>query len=109
MACGMATHPGVPPRQNAAMTARLSLGLVGAGRMGSIHGRLIARAVPRARLAAIADVNLDAARRLAAEVGDPPVFASLEEMLASGSVDALLVATSSSGHPSAIRAAAAAG
>jgi predicted dehydrogenase len=77
--------------------------------MGSIHGRLIARAVPRARLAGIADVNVDAARRLAAEVGDPPVFASLEEMLASGSVGAILVATSSSGHAAAITAAAAAG
>jgi predicted dehydrogenase len=95
--------------QNAAMTARLSLGLVGAGRMGSIHGRLIAGAVPKARLGAIVDMNLEAARRLAARVGDPPVFASLDEMLASGHVDAILVATSSSGHLSAILAAAAAG
>jgi predicted dehydrogenase len=95
--------------QNAAMTARLSLGLVGAGRMGSIHGRLIARAVPDARLAGIADVNAAAARRLAGEVGDPPVHASLEDMLAAGGIDAVLVATSSSGHLAAIRAAAAAG
>ncbi len=91
------------------MTARLSLGLVGAGRMGSIHGRLIASAVPKARLGGIVDLNLVAARRLAAHVGDPPVFASLDEMLASGHVDAVLVATSSSGHLSAILAAAAAG
>lgn len=90
------------------MTARLALGLVGAGRMGSIHGRLIARAVPQARLAGIVDLNLDAARRLAAEVGDPPVFASLDELLAGDRVDAILVATSSSGHLAAIRAAAAA-
>ncbi|HET7029516.1 MAG TPA: Gfo/Idh/MocA family oxidoreductase [Candidatus Limnocylindrales bacterium] len=91
------------------MTARIALGLVGAGRMGSIHGRLIARAVPAAHLAGIADLNVEAARRLAAEVGEPPVFASLEEMLGAGGVDAVLVATSSSGHLAAIRAAAAAG
>ncbi len=91
------------------MTARVNLGLVGAGRMGSIHARLIARSVPRARLAGIADVNVEAARRLGAEVGDPPIHASLDEMLASGSVDAILVATSSSRHLDAIRTAAAAG
>jgi predicted dehydrogenase len=95
--------------QNAAVTARVSLGLVGAGRMGSVHARLIAHAVPRARLAGIADVNVEAARRLAAEVGDPPVHASLDDMLASGSIDAVLVATSSSWHLDAIRTAAGAG
>jgi predicted dehydrogenase len=91
------------------MTARLALGLVGAGRMGSIHGRLIATAVPNARLAGIADTNLEAARRLAADLGDPPVHASLDEMLAAGTVDAILVATSSSRHVAAIEAAARAG
>jgi myo-inositol 2-dehydrogenase / D-chiro-inositol 1-dehydrogenase len=91
------------------MTATIGIGLVGAGRMGSVHGRLIARSVPGARLAGIADTNVDAARRLADDVGQPPVFASLDEMLAAGTVDAVLVATSSSGHLAAIRAAAAAG
>ncbi|HET7474247.1 MAG TPA: Gfo/Idh/MocA family oxidoreductase [Candidatus Limnocylindrales bacterium] len=91
------------------MTGRLGIGLVGAGRMGSIHGRLITRAVPNARLAGIADLNLEAARRLAAELGDPPAFSSLDEMLAAGPVDAVLIATSSSHHLAAIRAAAAAG
>jgi predicted dehydrogenase len=104
-----AAHPGGGALQNAAMTARLAIGLLGAGRMGSIHGRLIARAVPNARLAGIADTNVAAAERLAAEVGDPPVFGSLDDLLATGTIDALLIATSSSGHLEAIRTAAAAG
>ena len=91
------------------MTASVGIGLVGAGRMGSVHARLIAQRVPRARLAAIADLNVAAARRLAAEVGDPPVFGSVDEMLESPTIDAVLVATSSSGHVATIRAAAAAG
>jgi predicted dehydrogenase len=91
------------------MTATLGIGLVGAGRMGSVHGRLIARSVANARLAAIADVNVEAARHLAAELGEPPVFASLEDMLAAGGVDAVLIATSSRHHLAAIQAAAAAG
>ncbi|MHB8674276.1 MAG: Gfo/Idh/MocA family protein [Candidatus Limnocylindrales bacterium] len=91
------------------MTPRVGIGIVGAGRMGSIHARLIARSVPEARLAGIADLNLDAARRLAGEVGDPPVFGSLDDLLAAPRLDAILIAISSNRHLEAIRAAAAAG
>ena len=91
------------------MTATVGIGLVGAGRMGSIHARLIARSVPEARLAGIADVNVAAARSLAAELGGPPAFGSLEEMLRDPAIQAVLIATSSSRHLEAIRLAASAG
>jgi myo-inositol 2-dehydrogenase/D-chiro-inositol 1-dehydrogenase len=91
------------------MTARISIGVVGAGRMGSTHARLIASSVPEAHLTGIADVNLDAARRLAAQLGDPPVFASIDDLLDAPGLDAVLIATSSNRHLEAIRAAAAAG
>jgi len=90
------------------MTRRVGIGLVGAGRMGSIHARLIASRVPEARLAGIADVNVAAATALAADVGDPPVHDSLAELLADAAVEAVLIATSSSRHREAIEAAAAA-
>ena len=86
------------------MTARIGLGLVGAGRMGSAHARLIAAGIPGARLAGVADIDRDAARRLAAEVGDPPAFGSIDELLAAPGVDAVLIAVSSNGHLEAIRA-----
>ena len=91
------------------MTARIGIGLVGAGRMGSIHARLIARSVPEARLVGIADVNRPAAQRLADELGGPPVFGSIDEMLAAPGIQAVLIATSSNRHLEAIQAAAAAG
>jgi predicted dehydrogenase len=91
------------------MSERVRIGVVGAGRMGSIHARLIARHVHEAHLAGIADLNLRAARHLAGELGDPPVFPSLDEMLGAGNIDAVLIAVSSNGHLDAIRAAAAAG
>lgn len=91
------------------MTGRVGIGVVGAGRMGSIHARLIAQRVPEARLVGIADLDLEAARRLAGAVGEPPVFGSLEAMLGANGLDAVLVATSSSRHLEAIRTAAAAG
>jgi predicted dehydrogenase len=91
------------------MTGRVGIGVVGAGRMGSIHARLIARSVPEARLAGIADVNVHAARHLADELGGPPVYASIEELVAAPGVDTVLIAVSSNGHLEAIRSAAAAG
>ena len=91
------------------MTARIGLGLIGAGRMGSAHARLIAAGIPGARLAAIADIDRDAARRLAAEVGDPPAWGSIDELLVTPGVDAVLIAVSSNRHLEAIRAAASAG
>jgi predicted dehydrogenase len=91
------------------MTERVGIGIVGAGRMGSIHARLIARRVPEAHLVGIADVNVHAARHLAHELGGVAVFGSLEEMLATPELQAVLIATSSNRHLEAILPAVAAG
>jgi predicted dehydrogenase len=91
------------------LTRRIGIGVVGAGRMGSVHARLIAGSVPEARLVGIADVDLEAARRLAGVVGDPPAFGSLDDLLAQPGLDAVLIAISSSRHLEAIQAAATAG
>ena len=91
------------------MTRQIGIGVIGAGRMGSVHARLIARSVPEARLAGIADLNLRAARRLAEELGGPPTFGSVDELVTAPGVDAVLIAASSNGHLAAIRGAAAAG
>ena len=87
----------------------VGIGLVGAGRMGSIHARLVRAGVPQAKLVGIADVNIDAARCLAAQLGDPPIFDSIEALLATPGLDAVLIATSSSRHLEMIQLAASAG
>ena len=43
------------------------LGLIGAGRIGTMHAGNIARHVPGAELAAVADARPEAAQRLAAQ------------------------------------------
>ena len=90
------------------MSARIGLGLVGAGRMGSTHARIVARSLPEVRLAAIADVDRAAAERLAAEVGVERTYGSAAELLADPGVDAILVATSTHQHLAVVREAAAA-
>jgi predicted dehydrogenase len=66
------------------------LGIIGLGVMGQAHARsLLERKIPGLRLAAVADN--DPARR--AKFGDLPGFASDCELIASGLVDAVLIAT----------------
>jgi predicted dehydrogenase len=87
----------------------VGIGIVGAGRMGSIHARLIVQRVPEARLIGIADIDPEAARRLGGELGGVATHGSIDDLLGTPGLDAVLVATSSSRHLEAITAAAAAG
>jgi predicted dehydrogenase len=85
--------------------ARPGVVVVGAGRMGSIHARIIARDVPEARLVAVADLDPSAARTLADELG---VEASADPaaIMRRPGVDAVVIAVSSSHHLDVIRLAA---
>ena len=91
------------------MPARIALGLVGAGRMGTTHAHLLARAVPEVRLVAIADVDVVRARVLAEELDVPAVFDDHRDLVGAPGVDAVLVAASTGRHLEVIRDAAAAG
>ncbi len=91
------------------MNAHVGIGLVGAGRMGSIHARAVHTSVPQARLVGIADVQVNAATRLASQLGEPPVFDSIEALLETPGLDAVLIATSSSRHLEMVQLAARAG
>ena len=69
----------------------LKVGLLGAGRIGQVHAAAIA-GHPGSALAAISDVNMPAAERLAERYGANAC--SSEEIIADSSIDAVLVATS---------------
>jgi myo-inositol 2-dehydrogenase/D-chiro-inositol 1-dehydrogenase len=81
------------------MAARLRVGVVGLGRMGSMHARYVARNVPGARLTAVADFDMGRARQVGVELDAPNVFGSAAELAACADVDAVLVATPSVRHP----------
>ena len=87
----------------------IGLGLVGCGRMGVIHARAIAGRVPDARLVAIADVNVGAARRLAAELAIDVVLGSAVEVAERPDVAGVVIAVPSGRHLEVVRQIAAAG
>jgi predicted dehydrogenase len=90
------------------MVRRIGLGVVGAGRMGGIHARLIAALVPEARLVGIADVDIEAARRLADRFG-VAAYDDASALARSPGVNGIVVAASSAGHLEVVLAAANAG
>ena len=91
------------------MAARIGLAVIGAGRMGSNHARLIAAGAPEIRVVAIGDVDGGAARRLADAIDGARPFDDPFEAIAAPGVDAVLVAAPSVHHRRIVEAAAAAG
>ena len=79
----------------------LSIGLLGAGRIGTLHGRNVA-VNPRAKLAAVADAVTSSADALARELGAPA--RSVEAILSDTSIEALLICTSTDTHADLIEA-----
>jgi scyllo-inositol 2-dehydrogenase (NAD+) len=90
---------------------KLGIGVLGVGAMGKRHAENIRRLVSEARLVAVADVALEQAKRVAAELEIDSAFASLEEMLEGKGkeIECIVIAAPDKFHAQAIRTAAAAG
>jgi myo-inositol 2-dehydrogenase / D-chiro-inositol 1-dehydrogenase len=71
----------------------VGVGLIGAGQIGKIHAQNLSRRVPNARLVAIADSNMEAAKSVAALTGVVDVESDYRELLRKKDVDAVIVAT----------------
>lgn len=82
---------------------KVGLGLAGSGRMGAILARAIVRGVPEARLVGLADVDLEAARRLADELGVDAVYGSATELARRPDVVGVVIAASSRHHLEVVR------
>jgi myo-inositol 2-dehydrogenase / D-chiro-inositol 1-dehydrogenase len=89
--------------------ADVSIGLIGAGRIGRVHAATVSTRIPNARLAAIADVDANAASSLARENSIPKVFTSYEDLIDDSSVEAVIIASATDTHAAIISAAASAG
>jgi myo-inositol 2-dehydrogenase / D-chiro-inositol 1-dehydrogenase len=81
-----------------ARTAPVAVGLIGAGLIGTFHGETLARRVPGARLAGVADPAPGAAERLAASLGAPLAATDPAELLADPAVEAVVIAAPARFH-----------
>jgi myo-inositol 2-dehydrogenase/D-chiro-inositol 1-dehydrogenase len=90
-------------------TGKLRFGILGAGRIGRVHAETLAFRLPEAEIAAIADINPEAARALAARCAIPRVADSATEIFADPGIDAVLICTSTDTHAGLIVQAAEAG
>jgi myo-inositol 2-dehydrogenase / D-chiro-inositol 1-dehydrogenase len=85
----------------------LKIAVLGCGRIGQMHARNIAKH-PKAQLACVYDIHEPAARKMGEELG-VTVASSVEEVLASDQVDAVLIATSTPTHADLLERSVAAG
>jgi myo-inositol 2-dehydrogenase / D-chiro-inositol 1-dehydrogenase len=84
----------------------LRVGLLGAGRIGRIHGGNVA-AHPKAQLVAVADAALEASQTVAAETG--ATVGTIDGILQDGGIDAVLICTPTDMHADLIEKASRAG
>jgi myo-inositol 2-dehydrogenase/D-chiro-inositol 1-dehydrogenase len=79
-------------------TETINIGLIGAGRIGRVHAANLAHRVPGARLAAISDVNLEGARKLAHDFDAPAAVSDARAILEDPAIDAAVICSSTDTH-----------
>src|SRR4051794_19525860 len=95
--------------RNSHGAAPLGVALIGSGRMGSFHAETLARRLPGARLAAVADAAPGAADRLVGAVGAGRAYRDAAQLWDDPDVDAVVIATPARTHADLVVAATGAG
>ncbi len=80
------------------MALKTKIGVIGTGRMGSVHVRNLAHLIPEADLIALCDIRLEVAQALGDELGIVRVVRDYKELLADPEIEAILIATSTPTH-----------
>jgi myo-inositol 2-dehydrogenase/D-chiro-inositol 1-dehydrogenase len=91
------------------MARILNIGVIGAGRIGKVHAATVAYRIPSARILAVADVNLAAARQMAVQLGIPTAAEDPAAVLDNKDIDAVLICSATDTHAKFTQAAATAG
>ncbi len=77
---------------------KLRIGIIGAGRIGSLHAKSITYNVPTAQVVGITDIFTANAEKVAAELGIKKVYADYKEMLDDPNVQAVFICSSTDTH-----------
>jgi myo-inositol 2-dehydrogenase/D-chiro-inositol 1-dehydrogenase len=91
------------------MDKPLNIGVIGAGRIGSLHAHNLAFRIPQAHVAMIADINELAARQVAERCRIPSVVSDYHAILENRAVQAVLICSATPTHATIIAEAAQAG
>ncbi len=91
------------------MKDRINIGVIGTGRMGSVHTRNLVRRIPEANVVAVCDIRLEVAQAVADELGIRRVVQDYHELLADKEIKAIAIATNTDTHASIIKDVAQAG
>ena len=90
-------------------TSKISVGVIGAGRIGKLHIEHLAKNIPEVELVAICSLNHSSAESVAGQFNVPIVTTDYETLLANPQIDAVLVTSSTDTHVEISQAAAKAG
>jgi myo-inositol 2-dehydrogenase/D-chiro-inositol 1-dehydrogenase len=81
------------------MTNKVKIGLIGAGRIGRLHGNNLARSVPGAKIESVADPLLnDDMREWAASLGIKKIRKDPDEIFNDKEIDAVFICSSTNTH-----------
>lgn len=87
----------------------MKIGLIGAGRIGKLHGELLTYHVPGAEIKAVADIDIDHAKQWAKRLGISVLTTDPNTILNDSDLDAVLICSSTDTHATFIIEAAEAG
>ncbi len=91
------------------MSTKVNVGIIGAGRIGKLHAENLAYRIPEANVIAIADINLEAAQKCAADFQIPSAVQDHVEIMKNPDIEAVIICSSTDTHAWMIEEAAAAG
>lgn len=91
------------------MTRGINVGLIGTGRIGSLHAEYLAHRIPNANLIAVCDIIVDKAEKVAGNLQVPVVFKDYRRIMEDETIEAVIICSSTNTHTEMIEAAAAAG
>ncbi len=77
---------------------KITIGVIGAGRIGKVHTETIVRSVPEAQVVAITDINIVAARELAQHVGVKSVSDDYRTVIQNPDVAAVIICSPTNSH-----------
>ncbi|MCC8016796.1 MAG: inositol 2-dehydrogenase [Clostridiales bacterium] len=77
---------------------KLKIGIIGAGRIGQVHAKSITYHIPQAEIAAISDIYVDGAKKVAQDLGIPAYYEDYHNVLNDPKINAVLICSSTDTH-----------